>query len=101
MASLLVLMVYYAYVFIHKVSSTFSTHTHTHTHQGCSAPLVVKVADTDREKNARRLQQTMVGLGGVNNIGLSAAAFGLGTLGAAAYYQQVSSDIDRTGALPW
>ena len=85
------------YVFIHKVSSTFSTRTHTH--QGCSAPLVVKVADTDREKNARRLQQTMVGLGGVNNIGLSAAAFGLGTLGAAAYYQQVSSD--RTGALPW
>ena len=99
MASLLVLflMVHYVYVFIHKASSTFSTHTH----QGCSAPLVVKVADTDREKNARRLQQTMVGLGGVNNIGLSAAAFGLGTLGAAAYYQQVSSDIDRTGALPW
>ena len=56
---------------------------------GCSAPLVVKVVDTDREKNARRLQQTMVGLGGVNNIGLSAAAFGLGTLGAAAYYQQL------------
>lgn len=51
--------------------------------------MVVKVADTEREKNARRLQQTVAGLGGVNNLGLSAAAFGLSTLGAAAYYQQV------------
>ena len=42
----------------------------------------------------------MVGLGGVNNIGLSAAAFGLGTLGAAAYYQQVSMDIGRAQTSP-
>jgi len=42
----------------------------------------------------------MVGLGGVNNIGLSAAAFGLGTLGAAAYYQQVSMDIGRARTSP-
>lgn len=51
--------------------------------QGCNAPLVVKIADSEREKNARRLQQAVANIGGV-------AAFNLGTLGAAAYYQQVN-----------
>ena len=46
--------------------------------QGSSAPLVVKIADTEKDKNAKRLQSM------VNNIG------GLGSLNpiqAAAYYQ--------------
>ena len=49
---------------------------------------MVKVADTEKEKNAKRLQQAVANFGGVNNIGLT-TAFELGTLGAAAYYQQV------------
>lgn len=57
--------------------------------QGCSAPLVVKIADTDKEKMAKRQMQAVVNLGaGINTLGLN-AAFGLGTLGAAAYYQQL------------
>ena len=56
--------------------------------QGCSAPLVVKIADTDKEKAQRRLHQAMASLGnqfgGMNNL----TAFGLG-IGTAAYYQQV------------
>lgn len=60
------------------------SHTHTHTlpyFQGCSAPLVVKVADTEKEKNAKRIQAAMVGMDGVGNMGLNAA---LGSIQAAA-----------------
>ncbi|CAI8045800.1 CUGBP Elav-like family member 6 [Geodia barretti] len=57
---------------------------------GCSAPLVVKIADTDKEKAQRRLQQAMTSLGnqfgGLNNL----TAFGLG-MNTAAYYQQAVS----------
>lgn len=58
--------------------------------QGCSAPLVVKIADTDKEKAQKRLQQAMASLGnqfgGLNNL----TAFGLG-MNTAAYYQQAVS----------
>lgn len=61
--------------------------------QGCSAPLVVKIADTDKEKAQRRLQQAMTTLGsqfgGVNN--LTALSLGLGMNPASAYYQQMVS----------
>jgi CUG-BP- and ETR3-like factor len=57
---------------------------------GCSAPLVVKIADTDKEKAQRRLHQAMASLGnqfgGINNL----TAFGLG-MNTAAYYQQAVS----------
>lgn len=50
---------------------------------------MVKIADTDKEKMAKRQMQAVVNLGaGINTLGLN-AAFGLGTLGAAAYYQQL------------
>lgn len=62
--------------------------------QGCSAPLVVKIADTDKEKAQRRLQQAMTTLGnqfgGMNN--LTALSLGLGMNPASAYYQQMVSD---------
>lgn len=55
--------------------------------KGCSAPLVVKIADTDKEKAQRRLHQAMASIGnqfgGINNL----TAFGLG-MNTAAYYQQ-------------
>ena len=53
---------------------------------------MVKIADTDKEKAQRRLQQAMTSLGvgaqfgGINNL----TAFGLG-MNTAAYYQQVYS----------
>ena len=53
---------------------------------------MVKVADTEKEKNARRLQQAVVNFGGVNNLPLT-TAFELGTLGAAAYCQHVCSNV--------
>ncbi len=47
--------------------------------QGCSAPLVVKVADSERDKNARRIQNTLasmgVGVNGMGQLGLQAAAY--------------------------
>lgn len=46
--------------------------------QGCSAPLVVKVADTEKDKNAKRIHAAMDGMG---NMGLNAA---LGSIQAAA-----------------
>ena len=52
-------------------------HTHRRT-QGSSAPLVVKIADTEKDKNAKRLQSM------VNNIGALGA---VNPLQAAAYYQ--------------
>lgn len=58
---------------------------HSQTMPSCSAPLVVKVADTEKEKNAKRLQTAMASIGSFNNIGLQTAALGLG----AAYYQQL------------
>ena len=53
---------------------------------GCSAPVVVKIADTDKEKAQRGLHQAMASLGNqfeMNNL----TAFGLG-MNTAAYYQQ-------------
>ena len=47
-------------------------------YQGSSAPLVVKIADTEKDKNAKRLQSM------VNNIGALGA---VNPLQAAAYYQ--------------
>ena len=71
--------------------------------QGCSAPLVVKIADTDKEKAQRRLQQAMTTLGnqfgGMNN--LTALSLGLGMNPANAYYQQmVGGYVMEIGHLP-
>lgn len=43
---------------------------------------MVKIADTERDKNAKRLQGALASIGGVNGLGM-----GLGQLQAAAYYQ--------------
>lgn len=51
--------------------------------QGCSAPLVVKIADTEKDKNVKRLQSTLASIGGVNGLG--------GVMQAAAYYQVISA----------
>ena len=54
--------------------------------QGCSAPLVVKIADTEKEKNAKRLHGTLPTVGEVNCVGMNALG-GLNPIHAAAYYQ--------------
>jgi CUG-BP- and ETR3-like factor len=78
--------------FVRMAAKTQALQAITALHQsqtmaGCSAPLVVKIADTDKEKAQRRLQQAMTSLGnqfgGLNNL----TAFGLG-MNTAAYYQQ-------------
>lgn len=57
--------------------------------QGASSPIVVKVADTEREKAQKKLHRAIATQG--QAIGLSTIpALGLGTLASAAYYQQVS-----------
>ena len=66
------------------------THSLRTSPKGCSAPLVVKIADTDKEKAQKRLHQAMTSIGnqfgGLNNL----TAFGLG-MNTAAYYQQVGN----------
>ena len=68
--------------------------------KGCSAPVVVKIADTDKEKAQRRLQQAMTSLGnqfgGLNNL----TAFGLG-MNTAAYYQQAVSERGIHNLMPY
>ena len=53
--------------------------------QGCTSPLVVKIADTEREKNAKRLHGALNAVGGVNGFN----SLGVSPLQAAAYCQVV------------
>jgi len=49
---------------------------------------VVKIADTEREKNAKRLHGTLNAVGGMNGVNsLSFNSLGVSPLQAAAYYQ--------------
>ena len=48
----------------------------------------MKIADTEKEKNAKRIQGALASLGGINGLGVS--PLGLSPLQAAAYYQVLS-----------
>ena len=50
---------------------------------------MVKIADTEKEKAQKKLQQALSTSSGFAAIGGLNAALGLGSLSAAAYYQQV------------
>ena len=74
--------------FQHTVSLSLSEHCPLLPLQGASSPLVVKVADTEREKAQKKLQRAIATQGQAIGLG-SIPALGLGTLASAAYYQQV------------
>lgn len=61
------------------------------TMEGCSSPLVVKFADTEREKLQKRMQSMAMGM---------AFPFGAAAVYNAAYQQQLQQVAATTGALP-
>ncbi|XP_065358567.1 CUGBP Elav-like family member 2 isoform X3 [Calliphora vicina] len=51
----------------HAIGAIKSLH-HSQTMEGCSAPLVVKFADTQKEKDQKKLQQLQVGICGITSL---------------------------------
>ncbi|XP_073826926.1 uncharacterized protein isoform X2 [Musca autumnalis] len=65
----------------HAIGAIKALH-HSQTMEGCSAPLVVKFADTQKEKDQKKLQQLSVGLCGITALTTPTAAAPRTVLGA-------------------
>ncbi|XP_058980754.1 CUGBP Elav-like family member 2 isoform X4 [Musca domestica] len=65
----------------HAIGAIKALH-HSQTMEGCSAPLVVKFADTQKEKDQKKLQQLQVGLCGITALTTPTAAAPRAVLGA-------------------
>ncbi|KAM7353091.1 bruno 2 isoform 2-T2 [Cochliomyia hominivorax] len=80
----------------HAIAAIKALH-HSQTMEGCSAPLVVKFADTQKEKDQKKLQQLQVGICGITALTTPPAQTGV--IGALAPPPTAATALSPTTAL--